>query len=135
MAIRTGEKLLYQGAVVRVVKLESLEQIKIQDQAKQFHTVSRKELSAIPEETEIPDSDEIFALSDKEFADAAKLHDTILPILNAPGDGSVVGRVSKESKIPAIPGRVNVAPIEANTPKMMNKLANKAISEIKPADE
>lgn len=100
MAIRTGEKLLYQGAVVRVVKLESLEQIKIQDQAKQFHTVSRKELSAIPEETEIPDSDEIFALSDKEFADAAKLHDTILPILNAPGDGSVVGRVSKESKIP-----------------------------------
>ncbi len=35
--------------------------------------------------------------------------------------------------IPAIPGRVSTAPIEASTPNRKNRLVNRAISAAKPA--
>ena len=100
MAIRTGEKLLYQGAIVRVVRLLDLDQVEVQDQSKKLLSVNRRTLSPIPEDSEIQDSDEIFALSEKDYAIAEKRYETILPILDAPGDGSVVQRVSKASGIP-----------------------------------
>lgn len=100
MAIRTGEKLLYQGTIVRVVRLVDLNRVEIQNQSKSLLEVDRKSLSPIPVDSEIKDSDEIFALSEKDYAAAEKKYETILPILNSPGDGSVVQKVSEKSGVP-----------------------------------
>lgn len=99
-AIKPGEKFLYQGTLVRIIRLLDLDKIEIEDQYKKPHLVSRKSLLPVPEEFEVKDSNEIFLLSEKDFELATKRYNIILPMIASPGDGEIVKQVSAKHKIP-----------------------------------
>jgi putative transposase len=99
-AIKPGEKFLFQGAPVRIVRLIDLDKIEVAGSNKKPIEVSRKELVQIPEDFVAKNSNEIFALSEKDLALANTRHNTIRPIIASPGDGAVVKKVSRDQKVP-----------------------------------
>ena len=99
-AIKPGEKFLYQGALVRILRLLDLDKIEVVDLTKRIFEVSRKVLSQIPQEFEVKDSEEIFSLSKKDFELATKRYEIILPMISSPGDGAIVNKISLEHGIP-----------------------------------
>jgi putative transposase len=99
-AIKPGEKFLYQGAVVRIVRLVDLNNLDVEDVNKKIIPVSRKALSPIPADFEEKFSNEIFTLSDKDFQLATKRYNIICRMIQSPGDGAIVNTISKEYKTP-----------------------------------
>jgi putative transposase len=99
-AIKPGEKFLYQGALVRVLRLVDLDQIEVDDLSKNKFTVSRRALTQIPEDSQVKRSEEIFALSEKDMDLATKRYNIISPMIASPGDGAVVKQIAKDHKTP-----------------------------------
>ena len=99
-AIRPGEKFLYQGTLVRILKLVGLNNVEVDDINKNKFVISRKALSQIPEDSPYKTPEKIFALSEKDLELANKRYNIIRQIIASPGDGALVKEISKEHKIP-----------------------------------
>lgn len=100
-AIKPGSKFLYQGSVVRIIRLLDLDKVEIEDSNKNILPVSRKSLAQIPSDASLPKaSNEIFTLSDKEYTNASKRWEIIRPMIDAPGDGELVKKIATAHDIP-----------------------------------
>ncbi len=99
-AIKPGEKFLFQGSPVRIVRLIDLYKVQVAGSNKKPFEVDWRELVQIPEDSATKNPNEIFALSEKDLALANKRYNIIRPIVASPGDGAIVKKASQDHKVP-----------------------------------
>lgn len=99
-AIKPGGKFLYQGALVRILRLMDLHNVEVDDISKNKFVVPKRALSQLPEDSPIKRSEEIFSLSEKDLELATKRYNIIRPMIASPGDGGIVKKISQDHNVP-----------------------------------
>ena len=99
-AIVPGSKHLFQGGIVRVLRLLDFDTVEIEDTNRKIKPVPRKALAPISTDTPVKDSNQIFLMSEKDFELASKRWAIIKPIIETPGDGKLLKGVAKANGIP-----------------------------------